>query len=286
MFRALSPGAVGIRVDRLEDEIELARQGGFEGLELWMPRVADMVEQRGADTVTAMLREAGLRPAGWGLPIDWRGDEAAWRKGLDALPRLAGAAAAIGATRAFTWIMPCSDERPYDENRRFHAERLAPVAQILAEQGCSFGLEFVGPKTLRESQRYPFIYTMGDMLAFGQELGSNVGLLLDCWHWYTSHATLAEIEALTPEQVVYVHVNDAPVGIPVDEQIDQVRDLPGATGVIDIDGFLRALQKIGYDGPVVAEPFKKDLAELPSDTARSETVGASFAKVFESAGIG
>ena len=99
------------------------------------------------------------------------------------------------------------------------------------------------------------------MLALGREIGPNVGLLLDCWHWYTSHGTLDDLKRLTAEQVVYVHVNDAPAGIPVDEQQDMVRALPGETGVIDIVGFLQTLRAIGYDGPVTPEPFKKELNE-------------------------
>src|SRR5207302_2858403 len=133
-------------------------------------------------------------------------------------PRLAKSAAAIGATRTFTWVMPCSNERAMDANIRFHIERFEPIAQILAEHNCRLGLEFIGPKTLRESQKFPFIHTMDAMLDLGRKIGPNVGLLLDCWHWYTSHGTVGELKKLRPEQVVYVHVNDAPAGVGVDEQ--------------------------------------------------------------------
>lgn len=53
--------------------------------------------------------------------------------------------------------------------------------------------------------------------------GPNAGLLLDSWHWHTSLGTVDELRALTNDQVVYVHVNDAPPGIPVEEQYDYVR---------------------------------------------------------------
>jgi sugar phosphate isomerase/epimerase len=198
---------------------------------------------------------------------------------------LARAAAAIGANRTFTWIMPSDDDRSLDENRRFHVERLAPVAAILAEHGCRFGLEFIGPKTLRDSRRYPFIYTAAAMLELAAEIGPNVGLLLDCYHWYTSHGTLADIRALSAAQVPYVHVNDAPVGIDVDAQLDNVRRLPGETGVIDIAGFLQALAQIGYDGPVVPEPFSQRLRDLPSDADRIQVAGESMVQIFALAGI-
>ena len=170
------------------------------------------------------------------------------------------------------------------KNRAFHVTRFTPIAKILGDHGVSLGLEFIGPKTLRETQQYPFIHTMEDMLDMGREIGPNVGVLLDAYHWYTSHGTIDQLKALTPAQVVYVHVNDAPVGVPIDDQLDGVRDLPGATGVIDIAGFLQSLRSIGYDGPVTPEPFV-NLSALPSDTARLERVGAAMDDIWRKAGL-
>ena len=59
-----------------------------------------------------------------------------------------------------------------------------------------------------------------------------------------------------------VHVNDAPAGIARDEQIDTVRTLPMETGVIDLAGFMQAMQEIGYDGPVMPEPFSQRVNDL------------------------
>lgn len=286
MFKALSPGAIGVRAGTLEEAIAAARTGGFGGVEFNPREMTDRVERDGADAVKALFSEAGLKPAGWGLPVEWRGSEENWRRDLAALPRLAQAAGAIGGWRTFTWIPSASDERALDENRRFHIERFAPVAQILADHGCSFGMEFLGPKTLREGKKFDFIYTLPDMLALGAQIGPNVGVLLDCWHWYTSGGTVEDLLALRPEQVVYVHVNDAPPGIPLDEQRDNVRALPGETGVIDIAAFLKALRTIGYDGPVTPEPFKKELADLPSNEARLQTVGAAMDAIFAKGGLG
>ncbi|HZT40877.1 MAG TPA: sugar phosphate isomerase/epimerase family protein [Chthonomonadaceae bacterium] len=285
MYKALAPYAIHVRVNNLQESIEAARIGGFQGVEFGPNEIADLIDQRGVEAVKQIFSSAGVRPAGWGLPVEWRTSEETWRQGLEKLPRQAKAAAAIGGTRCYTWVMPCSNERDLEENRRFHIERFRPIAQILAENGCSLGLEFIGPKTLRESQKYPFIYKMEDMLAMGREIGPNTGVLLDCWHWYTSHGTLDAIRALRPEQVVYVHVNDAPAGISVDAQIDNMRSLPGETGVIDITGFLQALQAIGYDGPITPEPFKDELKDLPSDEDRLRLVGQAMDKIFRQAGI-
>lgn len=285
MYKALSPGAIGVKAANLQEALAAAQTGGFEGVEFSAHEVAGLVESQGADYVKSLFADAQIKPAGWGLPTDWRSSEENWRKGLAELPRLASAASAIGCPRTMTWILPGSNERSYEENRRFHIERFTPIAHILADNGCHLGLEFIGPKTLRDSQKYPFVYKMNDMLEMGQEIGPNVGLLLDCWHWYTSESNLDELKALRPEQVVYVHVNDAPAGVAIHDQVDNVRALPGETGVIDIAGFLQALQSIGYDGPVTPEPFKKELSDLPSDAARLEKVGAAMNDIFQKAGL-
>jgi sugar phosphate isomerase/epimerase len=284
MFKALSPGAVGVRADTLDQALTAAKTGGFGGVEFNPSEIADLIEAHDAQSVLERFANAGIRPAGWGLPTDWRGSEENWHSGLEALPRLAKAAADIGGTRVSTWIMPCSDTRELAENRQFHVARFRPIAKILGDHGISLGLEFIGPKTLRETQKFPFIHTMEDMLDMGREIGPNVGLLLDAYHWYTAHGTIEQLKALTPQQVVYVHVNDAPMNIAVDDQMDGVRDLPGATGVIDIVGFLHTLKNIGYDGPVTPEPFV-NLSGLPSDEARLQTIGAAMNLIWERAGF-
>lgn len=284
MYKALSPGAIGVQATTLKEAIAAAQQGGFEGVEFNVREVADLVDQHGAESVKELFDQAHLKPAGWGVSIDWR-KEAAWQQGLAELPRLAAAAAAIGCPRALSGVMPGSNDLPFDENYRLHVERFTPIASILADHGCWLGLEFISPKTLRDSLRYPFLYKMSEVLDLGAKMGANVGVLLDIWHWYTSYGTLEEIRALRAEQVVYVHVNDAPAGIDVDQQMDLVRDLPGATGVLDIVGFLHALRDIGYDGPVTPEPFKKELRDLASDAARLQVVNASMDKIFQEAGL-
>jgi sugar phosphate isomerase/epimerase len=284
MYKALSPGAIGVSAGNLDARIQAAQTGGFGGVEIDPSEIAGLVETQGRSAVVARFEDSGIKPAAFGLPVEWRGSEDAWRAGLNDLPRLAEAAAAIGVTRTMTWIMPCSNEKQFDENKDFHVARFTPIAKILFDHGLSLGLEFIGPKTLRDTQKFPFVHTMEGMLEMGREIGPNVGLLLDCWHWYTSHGTAEQLRALTPAEVVVVHVNDGPIGVAVDEQVDSVRDLPGATGVIDIAGFLQSLQAIGCDAPVIPEPFV-NLSSLPSDAARLERVGAAMDDIWRKAGL-
>ena len=286
MYKALSPGAIGVRVSNLGEALAATKTGGFGGVEFNPSEVADLVEKNGVAAVKDLFEAEGVKPAGFGLPFDWRGGEKAWADGLKALPRLAKAAGEIGGGRTMTWIMPCSESLQMASNFEFHVARLKPVAEILADFGCAFGLEFIGPLTLYKMHQYPFVRKMGEMLELAKAVGPNAGLLLDCWHWHTTEGTVGELLALEPAQIVYVHVNEAPANVKMNEYVDNVRGLPGSTGVIDIVGFLQSLRKIGYEGPVTPEPFEKTLAEFPSDEARLKAVGESMTKIFRSAGIG
>ena len=107
----------------------------------------------------------------------------------------------------------------------------------------------------------------------------NVGFLLDSWHWYTAQETVADILPLKGSDVILCHLNDAPSGVPVEEQMDNHRELPCATGVIDLKGFLGAIVEIGYDGPVVCEPFSQELRNKKPEENLA-TVSAAMKKAF------
>jgi sugar phosphate isomerase/epimerase len=273
MYKALSPGAIGVSTNSLEERVHAARSGGFAGVELDIAEVA----RRGVDECRHILGD--IKPSGWGLPTNWRGDEADWRRDLESLPSYARAASELGCPRTFTWILSGSNDRALAENRAFHIERFRPISETLDAHGCMLGLEFLGPKTLRDQFKHEFIWRMADMLDMANEIGPNVGLLLDAWHWYTGGGTPEDIRQLSANDVVYVHVNDAPAGVRVDEQVDHTRSLPGETGVIPIKEFFAALREIGYDGPIVAEPFKKELSELATDSDRLRVISQSLDKI-------
>jgi sugar phosphate isomerase/epimerase len=56
--------------------------------------------------------------------------------------------------------------------------------------------------------------------------------------------------------------------------MDSRRELPCATCVIDVGAFLNALNQIGYDGPVRAEPFNKAVNALSKEEACAAAANA------------
>ena len=273
MYATISPDALGIRGLSLSDAIALARDSGFAGLSFDSRAAARAVDEHGLAVVQEEFSRAGVKPAIWNLPVAWR-DDAQWESDLHELPRLAATARGLGATRTATYMPSGSDERPFDQNFDWHVARLRPIAAVLRDEGCRFGIEFIGPETFRTAFRHEFIHTLDGVIDLIAAIGTgNVGVLLDSWHLYTSGGTIADLERLTNEDVVVVHVNDAPAGVARDEQIDTVRALPMETGVIDLVGFMRALREMEYGGPVMPEPFSQrinDLAATDPEAAARE----------------
>ena len=288
MYATIGPEALGIRGLSLSEAIALARDARFAGLAFDIRLAANAVAERGLEAVREEFSRAGVRPAHWNLPVVWR-DDAAWEADLRELPRLAAVGRELGAPRTATYMPSGSDERAYEANFEWHVARLRPIAEVLHDAGCRFGIEYIGPRTFRAAFRHEFIHTLDGLMELIAAIGvDTVGVMLDSWHLFASGGSLADLDHLGNEDVVVVHVNDAPAGIAWDDQIDTVRALPMETGVINLAGFMQALQRLGYDGPVMPEPFSQrvnDLAETDPLAAAREAARAMDG-LWQAAGLG
>ena len=270
-FKNLGAGHIGVTANQ-EQALEYAVKYGFDSI---TPSLGEF-ENKSVAEIRAWvqtMKEKGIRYGTSGLPVQFRRDEDQFRRDLARLPEQASVLKELGVKRMATWIMPGHNELTYLKNFEQHKRRFREVAKVLKDNDIRLGLEFVGPRTSRARYRFPFICTQSGMMELAEAIGTgNVGLLLDSWHWYTSHGTVEELLQLSGKDVIHVHVNDAPSGVPVDEQVDNRRKLPVTTGVIDLKGFINALVRIDYDGPVECEPFDQELRKMEDDAAMQKTI--------------
>jgi len=272
-------GAIGVSANQVE-AIELASRHGFESVEADANYLTGLSDDE-LTRLMASMKEKNLSFGASGLSVEFRQDELRFKDGMEKLPRLAAGLKRAGVDRMGTWLMPCDGKLTYLQNFRQHATRLKEVAVVLKDSGVRLGLEYVGPKTSWTSRRFSFIHTMPEMRELIAEIGTgNVGLVLDSWHWWHASDSAADILALEAKDVVAVDLNDAPAGIPKDQQSDGKREIPCATGVINLGPFLSALNQIGYDGPVRVEPFNEAVRKMSKDDACEAAIG-SLKKAFE-----
>jgi len=156
-------------------------------------------------------------------------------------------------------------------------------AEAISEEAIVQGVRAI--LSVEEGHAHEFVCTQEGMLELCEAIGTgNVGLLLDSFHWYTSHGTKEDIHKLCDALLVDVHINDGVEGRGPDEQIDGERRLPGETGVIDLALFLQGLKEAGYTGPVTPEPFSEELRRLPAEDAIRKAAEAVL-RVWGEAGI-
>jgi len=269
-FKNLAPGHIGVRANQRQ-ALEYAVKYGFDSI---TPNLGEFQNKSASEIREwlGLMKENGIQYGAGGLPVDFRRDDERFKKDLARLPRQAAVLRQLGVTRVATWIMPGHRELTYMQQFKLLTHRFREVTKVLKNNDIRLGLEFVGPRTTRMRSRFAFICTHIEMMELVEAIGTgNVGLLLDSWHWYTSHGTVDELLKLSNNDVVHVHVNDAPAGIDIDKQVDNRRELPATTGVINLKGFINAMVKIGYDGPVECEPFNQQLRRMEPDAAVKKT---------------
>ena len=266
-------GAIGVTGNQFE-LIELAAKHGFESVEARPHELAQLSDDQLA-TLNADLKKKNLVWGAAGLPIDFRRDAQGFRENLKDFPKLMAGLQRAGVHRVGTWISPSHRSLTYVQNFKQHSARLREIAKIMADHGQQLGLEYVGTFTLWATNKHPFIHTMAETKDLLDDIGeSNVGLVLDSWHWWCANESADDILTLENGDIIAVDLNDAPKGLKKHEQRDNQRELPMATGVIDVAPFLKALQQLGYDGPVRAEPFNQPLNKLDNDEACAKTAAA------------
>lgn len=278
----LNPGAVGINATQ-ENLLDIAIRHGFEAI-IGLPSDLAAMSETAMDAYLAKMKANQISFGIAGLPVQFRESEQKFKEDLEKLPALAKACQRAGLKGMGTWIMPTHKDLTYLENFKQHAARLGEVANIIGHYGLSLGLEYVGPKTLMARDKFSFVRTMKETKELIGGIGeANVGIQLDSFHWYCAGETATDLLTLDKEDIITVDLNDARTGLTPDTQTDGKRELPAATGVIDIKAFLDALVQIGYEGPVRAEPFNQPLRDMEDEAAAKATY-AAMKKAFDMIG--
>ena len=139
------------------------------------------------------------------------------------------------------WRMtPGQRREAYSELRK----NLQPVAARALEAGVVLGIE---PLNRYETS---LINTVDQALeALEPLLGNGVGLALDSYHLHIEERSLPAAVRAAGEHVVHVQVSGNDRGAPGGDQTDW-------------EGFLQALDEVGYSGPLNIESFTADNAAI------------------------
>lgn len=272
MYTVLSPTRLSFDCDQGRI-IDYAARYGFGGVQALLESFEDAAVTA---EWTDRVREAGLRwgPASLPTTIGPGTSETAFAETVATLARVGPGLHQAGVTTLTTWLAPAHDDLPYDDAMEFYRQRLDALSPILRDNELRLALEYVGPATWRRDLQHTFVHDLAGLTALLDRVGDRgaFGVVLDSFHWYTAGESVADIVATT--NILAVDLNDAIPEIARDEQLDLQRAQPGATGVIDLTGFLTAIAETGYSGPVHSEPFSDALDQQSSSQRVVESTRA------------
>ena len=130
-------------------------------------------------------------------------------------------------------------------NRRWRAERFAALCERADQHDLLVGIEFFPGSAIRDAQAAWNI---------ARWAGENGGVLVDSWHYFRGAADPEHLRAIPAERIVAIQFDDADremVGN-LYEDTTLRRRLPGQ-GNFDLIGFIRLLDEIGVEAPVLVE---------------------------------
>lgn len=249
------------------DRARLAARLGYGGVD-WDLGPA---KAAGVEAARALFTELKIKPTITNLPmarpLPFAGEQDAFQQALSQLADDAGFCAAIGCQKMMVVLSP-TGPLPKDEQRKVVRDRLAAISEVLQKSNIRLGVEFLGVQQFRMARAGGpppnlFIWTLPETVALARDSGSNIGAILDVWHWHHSGGTAAEIVAAGKDRIVHVHVSDAKPQPPEDVR-DNQRVMPGE-GVIDLVAFFQALKRIGYVDGVSPEPLGRVPAEMSAE---------------------
>ena len=273
---SLTPGVSGA------DKVRLAAKLGYGGVD-WDFGPA---RKAGAEETAALFKELKVRPTIVGLPLQqpFGVEEAEFKARLPQLAEDAAFCRTVGCDKMML-VLSAAAPLPKDEQRKLVVDRLVLISETLQKSRIRLGLEFLGPLYMRTgpgrggAPRHPFIWTLPETVALAKDVGPNIGVILDVWHWYHSGGTVADILATDKSRIVHLHLSDAQER-PAEEVRDNQRFMPGE-GIVNLVGFLQALKKIGYQDGVSPEPLGRIPKEMSAEEAAKlglETTQAAMKK--------
>jgi len=273
---SLSPGAIGLKCTANE-LLDYAIKFKFSAIS---PPLRELIQFKESDKkayLEKMKKNEIVFDSG-GLPIDFRTTESKFKEGFDFLVENINSIVSLNVSSLVTWIMPTHKTLTYMRNFEQHRTRLNKVATVLEDSGLKLGLEYVGPKTLMARDKYPFLHSINGLKELIKSIEKkNVGYLLDSYHTYCAEDKNEDLDFLKAEDIISVQLNDGVLGRTTATQMDLERELPGDTGIIDLENFLNLIRNKGYNGAVSVEPFNKELNKMEVK-AKLKRVRASLSR--------
>ncbi len=265
MYKCLNASALGISA-RQSELIEIALTHGFRGIDVDTNDLLKRARTLGLDSAAQLLKSANLRISGLDLDIRLDAEDSDFEKRLKALNYVCEVAQEIGVESCLATILPASDTLPYHENFETHRRRIGQLAEVLDKKGLRLGIRFLADGGSREGGNYEFLYQTEAILTLLKTVGaSNIGFVVDTWHWFVGGGSIDQLRGLSADQIVSVQLANVPADQPLGSISRDNRLFPNEEGIADLVAVVRHLAELGYKGPMTLCPHPSTLGDSTRD---------------------
>jgi len=237
----------------IEDEIKIAAQAGYQGIELWLSEIEDYVNQGGKlSEIKGFLDKHGLKIPNIIAFFQWANPDNEIRKeALEEAGQVLAIAQKIGCT--YVAAPPSGITDMPDLPLEMIAGYYKDLLDTYRNSGVKPLLEFWGHSQI-----------LGSLAEAMQILeivnGPDAMLLGDVFHMAKTEGSFELIAELKGSQIGLFHMNDYPASDDITKLTDAQRVYPG-DGVAPLDYIIDTLRTIGYSGMFSLELFNKQYQE-------------------------
>jgi 2-keto-myo-inositol isomerase len=269
-------GATTMRAD-LASDIRAASAAGFDCLEIWASKLRNFLKSNSTAELKARLDEHGIEPYSINSieHVTFRDSEAHARL-LEECLELCRIASEIKCPYIVVVPSPLPESKSQDDVIEESVRVLGELGRIAEEHNVALAFEFLGQPDCS-------VQTLEQAAKIIEGLSrSNVGLVIDSFHFYAGGSTIESIDALDARKLFIFHINDAE-DLPREQLEDKHRLLPGL-GILPLKEIISALRRINYDRVTSVEIFRPEYWERdPQELARE--AHAAVKRVLATAGI-
>lgn len=249
-------------------DIRIAKQAGFNGLEMAGTKVHDYLEAgQNPDAVIQKLKEYNMQIISINdVAHVERTDDASIHQMLKETESLSRFAQDVGCDCIQLVPLLALEKRPWAEIRQLTANNIRRIADLGAQYGVRFQLEPVA---------WSPIHSLSQSLELIDEVGrDNFGMVIDFWHlWYGGKTTPDDVAKMDPNLIYNIHFGDGkknPPGTLCDET--DLRGHYAGNGDIPMNDWVDAVKASGYDGwwsyeLVSAKHWQMDTQEVANTTS-------------------
>lgn len=247
-------GATTMRAD-LATDLHAAKAAGFDYLEIWAAKLRAFLNERSTAELRDLFAKSGLSPLSINSieHISFR-DAHAYDSIKRECDELSSIAAAVGCPCIV--VVPGRLPNGGASRETVIAESvkvLSELCDIAAKHNISLAFEFLG----QTDCSVPTLDLAAEIVREANR--TNLGLVIDSFHFYAGNSSFEMIEALDPKVIQIFHINDAE-DLPRTQLEDRHRLLPGL-GILPLQNMIAAFRKIGYDKVASVEIFRPEYWE-------------------------